>query len=128
MHRRNLLAGAAATSLLATFVSARTQAQDGTVDLEKLPALMGGDFATVTSQLALRKGTKPVVKAFAQLEIDEQAAVAAAFGTRPGAAGLRPDHALIVQRLEAADGAAFDAMYVDGQILGHRELLRIHRL
>lgn len=125
MQRRHLLAGAAASGLFASLVSAK--AQDGSIDLEKLPALMGGDFATASSQLALTKANNPVVKAFAELEISEQAAVAMAFGAAPGQAGLRPDHALLLQKLQAAEGAAFDEMYIAGQIKGHRELLVIHR-
>lgn len=125
MHRRNLMAGAAALTLLPAIAHAQTQAPS--VDAAKLPALAGGDFATVTSQLALNKATNPSVKTFAELEIAEQAAVAAAFGVRPGSAGLRRDHAAMVAQLQAADGQAFDSMYIDGQITGHRELLRIHQ-
>jgi putative membrane protein len=93
----------------------------------KLPALMGGDFATATSQLARQKSRSAAVRAFAQMEINEQAAVAMAFGARPGQAGLSRKHAAMVQELTALSGAAFDAAYIDGQISGHQELLRIHR-
>jgi putative membrane protein len=97
------------------------------VDSMKLPILAGGDFATMSSKLAVGRGTNPQVVNFAKLEIEEQAAVAEAFGSRPGAAGVMPKHAAMLQKLEAASDAEFDAMYVKGQIMGHRELLILHR-
>ena len=39
---------------------------------------------------------------------------------------LREDHAALMQQLQAAEGAAFDAAYVDAQIAGHEELRGIH--
>jgi putative membrane protein len=33
----------------------------------------------------------------------------------------------MVEKLKAAQGPAFDAMYIEGQIEGHRELLKIHK-
>ena len=104
-----------------------TQAQSGSVDAAKLPALEGGDFATATSELAVSKATHPSVKAFANLEIAEQAATARAFGSQPGAAGLTEAHAAMLAQLEAAEGAEFDMMYIEGQITGHEELLQIHQ-
>jgi len=125
MLRRSLIAGAAAGLAVLPFA---TLAQDQVVvDEAKLPALMGGDFATATSKLAASKGTHPSVKTFADLEIAEQAATAMAFGSEPGAAGLSEKHAAIVAQLEAAEGAEFDMMYIDGQIAGHEELLAIHQ-
>jgi len=93
----------------------------------KLQALMGGDFATAMSRLALRRGSSDAVRTFADLEITEQAATAAAFGARPGAAGLSPRHAAIVQELEGMRGDSFDRAYITGQIAGHEELLAVHR-
>ena len=108
-------------------VASKAFAQTGTVDEAKLPALMGGDFATATSQLALTKTGNASVRTFAELEIAEQAATAEAFGSKPGAAGLSEEHATMLAQLEALEGAEFDAMYVDGQIEGHNELLAIHQ-
>jgi putative membrane protein len=102
-------------------------AQTASVDSDKLPALQGGDFATATSQLAAQKATNRSVKTFAELEIAEQAAVAEAFGSEPGAAGLTEEKAAMVAQLEAAEGAEFDMMYIEGQIAGHQELLEIHQ-
>jgi putative membrane protein len=88
---------------------------------------MGGNFATATSQLALQKGSHRAVKTFAELEIAKQAAVAQAFGSEPGAAGVSQKHAAMTEELQAAEGASLDAMYIQGQIDGHEELLAIHR-
>ncbi|WP_164854857.1 DUF4142 domain-containing protein [Devosia sp. 1566] len=125
MHRRTIMAGTAALALLP--MAGIAFAQTSSVDQAKLPALMGGDYATATSKLAAQKATNRSVKTFAELEIAEQAAVAEAFGSEPGAAGLSEEHAAKLAALEAADGAEFDAMYIDGQIEGHEELLKIHQ-
>ena len=124
MQRRQLIFGTAAATLLGAVGSA--DAQRG-LDREKLPALEGGDFATLTSRLARRKSRSAQVRGFANLEINEQAAVAMAFGAKPGAAGLNARHAAMLRELEGLSGSAFDAAYIDGQITGHQELLRIHR-
>lgn len=127
MNRRQLAGsflGAAVFSAVPGLALAQARAPS---DRMKMPILMGGDFSTATSRLAARMAQSPAVREFAKLEITEQAAVAQAFGARPGAAGLRPDQAAIVAELEAARGARFDMMYVEGQIAGHRELLALHR-
>ena len=93
----------------------------------KMQALMGGDFATATSQLALRQGSSGAVTQFAELEIAEQSATAVAFGARPGMAGLTERHAAMLEQLRGLRGAAFDRAYLAGQIQGHEELLAIHQ-
>lgn len=125
MDRRNVLFGITVASLLP--LATEAIAQTAGADKEKLAVLMGGDFATATSTLAANKAKNDMVQTFAELEIAEQAAVAEAFGSRPGAAGLSEKHAAMVAKLEAAQGAAFDMMYINGQIDGHEELLLIHK-
>lgn len=125
MNRRTVLTGMTAVGVLLPLASA-TYAQTA-IEEAKLPALMGGDFATATSQLALEKGSNQQVQTFAELEIAEQAAVATAFGSEPGAAGVTPEQAAMIEQLQAAEGAEFDVMYIDGQIKGHEELLGIHQ-
>ncbi|MDF2799663.1 MAG: hypothetical protein K0R85_2407 [Devosia sp.] len=127
MHRRTIMAGTAALALLPMASVAFGQSSASAVDQAKLPALMGGDFATATSKLAAQKASNRSVKTFAELEIAEQAAVAQAFGSKPGAAGLSEKHAAMLAQLQDLDGAEFDAMYIDGQIEGHEELLKIHQ-
>jgi putative membrane protein len=125
MERRQAILALAAASLLP--VAGKAFAQGNSIGKDKLKALMGGDFATATSELAVSKAKNRMVKTFAELEIAEQAAVAKAFGSKPGAAGLSEKHAAIVEKLQAAEGAQFDVMYIDGQIDGHEELLAIHK-
>lgn len=125
MNRRNMLLAIAATSVLP--MSGAALAQTSGIERGKLDALMGGDYATATSRLAARKAKNRLVRTFAELEITEQAAVAKAFGSRPGAAGLSRRHAMLVEKLAAVDGPTFDMMYINGQIEGHEELLAIHK-
>ncbi|SES44664.1 DUF4142 domain-containing protein [Rhizobium sp. NFR03] len=70
----------------------------------------GGDYSTATSQLAASRARNRMVRTFAQLEIEEQAAVAKGFGARPGQAGIDPRHQAMLADLEAARGADFDQM------------------
>lgn len=127
MNRRHvMIAGAAMAAPALIGLSGGASAQ-AAIDSRKLQILAGGDYATMTSKLALRRGWSSAVTNFAKLEIEEQAAVAEAFGSRPGAAGLTPKHAAMLQQLEAAPAEDFDAMYVKGQIMGHTELLAMHQ-
>ena len=78
---------AALVALAGAIPFARTAlAQTGPIgpDQYRLMALMGGDFAIRTSQLALQKGQSAGVRQFAQLEINEQTAVAASLSATPG--------------------------------------------
>jgi putative membrane protein len=125
MERRQILVAMIAAGVLP--LAGGALAQSSSIEKGKLKALMGGDFATATSQLAATKSNNRMVKTFAELEIAEQAAVARAFGAKPGAAGLSEKQAAMVQKLQATSGAAFDHMYIDGQIDGHEELLGIHK-
>ncbi|MGZ2384690.1 DUF4142 domain-containing protein [Rhizobium leguminosarum] len=125
MDRRNVIIGMAAAGMLPMVTG--VAAQDRPIEKTKLKALMGGDFATATSEVAATRATSRQVKTFSELEIEEQAAVARAFGSKPGAAGLSEKHQAALQKLQAASGAEFDRMYIDGQINGHEELLGIHK-
>lgn len=128
VHRRGILLGlgaglCAAPSAMAQFVTPSTASPDQFRTSE----LMGGEFAIRTSQLALERSRDPQIRTFAQLEINEQTAIAAALGTRPGGLPLRPDQAAIVQELASLrPGSRFDHAYVAGQISGHRELLTLN--
>jgi putative membrane protein len=117
--------GMAAAGLLP--IAGQALARERAIEKDKLKALMGGDLATATSELAASKAKNRMVKTFTELEIAEQVAVAKAFGSKPGAAGLSEKHSAIVKKLQAAEGAEFDLMYINGQIDGHEELLAIHK-
>jgi putative membrane protein len=88
--------------------------------------LQAGAFSMQTSQLAIERARNPRLRDFAQLEANEQMAVAAALGAAPGSVPLRPDQAQMVQQLSSMSGARFDAMYLKGQIAGHEELLALN--
>jgi putative membrane protein len=89
--------------------------------------LMGGEFALRTSQIALANTSNPDIINFANEEIAEQTQVASMLWATPGTAPLRADHAALLARLQQTPrGRAFDAMYVRGQIRGHRELLALN--
>jgi putative membrane protein len=91
-------------------------------------ALMGGEFALRTSQLALERSRNPRIREFAQLESNEQISYAAALGATPGGVPLRADQARMLEQLAAtAPGPRFDALYVRGQIMGHQELLELNQ-
>jgi putative membrane protein len=128
MNRRNILAGLAAVSVLpiAGPLTGTASAQTR-IEPSKLKALQGGDFATATSKLARTRARNGMVRTFAALEIEEQAAVAKAFGARPGQAGVDARHQAMLEELASARGASFDRLYVETQIKGHQELLAIHQ-
>jgi putative membrane protein len=123
MERRTFLLSLAGLGLLSGGAIARPAPMPDfrTADLG------GGEFAMRTSQIALSRTSNADVVQFANAEIAEQLNVATALGSAPGMGPLRSDHAAIISRLEAMrPGPAFDAMYVKGQIAGHRELLALN--
>lgn len=127
MDRRELMIRGMMASAALPLGAATASAQQANLDPDKMPALLGGNYAVHTSRLALERATDPAARTFAQLEITEQEAVAMAFGAEAGVNALREDHAALVEQLQALEGVAFDRMYIDGQIAGHEELLGIHR-
>ena len=98
----------------------------GGQDAFRAAALQDGSYAIQTSQIALARSRNRDVRQFAQLEINEQVSLAAALGVQAAPMPLRPDQAEIVQRLQNASGRSFDALYVEGQIAGHEELLTLN--
>jgi putative membrane protein len=123
MERRSFLLALAGLGVLGSQAEARISpiADFRTRDL------MGGEFAMQTSRLALSKTGNPDIINFANAEIAEQVQVANALAAVPGTAPMRPDHVALFARLERMpSGANFNAMYVTGQIAGHRELLALN--
>jgi putative membrane protein len=126
-----LTTGAAVLAALPLATVARAQQSammaDGTMDPQKAPAILNGNFAKLSSLLAVEKATNESVRTFAQLEAAEQTATAMAFGVPADAPPAMPeDKAAAMQQLQAASGAEFDRLYVEGQIAGHQELRAIH--
>ncbi len=130
-RRTALMALIGAVSLAPSAVLAQSAMAPATAAAVSSPAqfrtmvLMTGGFAMQTSQVALERSRNPQVREFAQLEVNEQIALAAALGARPGSTPLRPDHAQMLQQLQAMTGRSFDRMYVEGQIMGHNEALAL---
>lgn len=122
MDRRTALFGLGLAGVVST-LSAPARALGGTGSVAVLEA---GGFSLQTSQLALERARSTRLRDFAQLEANEQMAVAAAMGATPGSVPLRPDHAAMLQELASMSGSRFDAMYLRGQIAGHRELLALN--
>lgn len=99
----------------------------GGQDAFRTAALQDGSFAIQTSQIALSRSRNRDVRQFAQLEINEQVSIAAALGASAATPlPLRPDQAQIVERLQNASGRTFDALYIQGQMAGHAELLSLN--
>ncbi|WP_128254059.1 DUF4142 domain-containing protein [Falsirhodobacter deserti] len=131
MNRRMIFAASAALMAAMPIASyAQTPAAAPAAvaeDPQKQPALLGGNFALLSSRIAQEKATNESVRTFATLEVAEQEATAMAFGAEPGAGGVSQKHATMLEELQAAPaGPEFDRMYIDGQIAGHEELRAIH--
>ena len=132
MNRRHMIAAATVAAAAVPFAGmARAQESammaDGTIDPAKAPAILNGTFSRLSSQLTVENATDEAVRRFAELEVAEQTAVAMAFGVPADApAAIPEDKAAMYEQLQAATGAEFDRMYVEGQIAGHEELRAIH--
>lgn len=137
MIRRNLLAAGAAGAGLAATLIRPARAQQSTTSTGAAPdqtaqmALGGMAFALATSQLASGRTENEVVRSFAQLEAEEQTAFAEARRMAglpvPSPSMMDSQKQQMVQQLNGLRGTEFDRMYVQGQIMGHQELLRLHQ-
>jgi len=138
MIRRNLLAGAAAGAGLAAAFVRSAAAQTSTMSPTNMSpertaqmALGGMAFALATSQLAAQRGESATVKTFAQLETEEQLAFAEARRMAglpvPAPSMMDAQKQQMVTQLQSMSGAQFDRMYVQGQMMGHQELLQLHQ-
>ncbi len=138
MIRRTLLLAGAAGAGLASALSLPAAAQQramspsGTaLDSTTQMALGGMAFALATSQLAMQRAEIPVARTFAQLEAEEQMAFADARRMGglpvPSPSMMDTQKQQMVQQLQSMSGAQFDRMFVQGQIMGHQELLQLHQ-
>ena len=85
-----------------------------------------------SSELATTKARNADVRAFAQMLIEHHTATtqqltaaATAAGTPPSPA-LMPMQAEMIAQLQAADGAAFDRLFVRQQVQAHQMALALH--
>ena len=121
MDRRTALLGLG----MAGFSAALTRPALAQMGTGTAAVLQAGAFSLQTSQLALQRARSARVRDFAQLEVNEQMAMAAALGATPGSIPPDPEHAAMLEQLSSLSGARFDAMYLRGQLMGHQELLAL---
>lgn len=126
MDRRSLLVGGVAVASILPVARAATAQEQGQIEEDKLPALQGGAFLMMSSQIATERGSSDAVKVFAGLETTEQQAIKAAFGAEGVEVPLREDHAALLEQMQQLEGAEFDRAYLDAQIQGHEEARPIH--
>ena len=150
MHRRQMLATAAAASvsLFAASALAQTAAKSDGMAMGK-PEMKHaeetaavGSLSLATSRVAAEKASDAMVKKFAGFEVAEQETIAdilmsmkadpaAAEGAlkKPSDADveamLAPADKDMAMKLAGLSGAEFDKMYVTAQLEGHRKLLTI---
>lgn len=139
MDRRHLLAALAVMAAAPAW--AQQQAQQGAgasgepigqaEQKHAAETLAAGAVALEMSRVARDKAQNAWAKKFAQYEIAEQETIAEvlkSMGAQPAAMNAqetRMTQSMIKRLTDAPAGAAFDRAYVDGQIQGHQELLRI---
>lgn len=86
-----------------------------------------GNVALLTSQLAQSRGGHPLVRQFAQFEIEENTTVAQIIRELTGLTPPPPVGAdrRMIDQLRNQRGADFDRMYITAQIDGHRRLREV---
>ncbi|HYF54502.1 MAG TPA: DUF4142 domain-containing protein [Salinarimonas sp.] len=95
--------------------------------------MMLGTVALETSKIALEKARNDDVKQFAKFEAEEQTTIAEILRSMgdpssTASTSMQPqgDMAQMVEKMRGMQaGAEFDRMYVQGQIQGHQELLKV---
>lgn len=134
--RRSILTAFAAAAALPTVVAAGTAvaqtaplASTGDQAEYVRRTLMVGKLALLTSEVAMERARNALLLEFAQLEIEEQRAIAAVLhAAKAESPALAEDLAARVQALQGVEsGPDFDMAYVDEQIRVHEELLQIQR-
>ncbi|WP_244492493.1 DUF4142 domain-containing protein [Aureimonas sp. AU22] len=154
MHRRQMLASAAAASVALMATSVLTQSAFAQTAMPGEAAMgeaetkhaeetgMVGSLSLATSRVAAEKATDAMVKKFAGFEVAEQETVAdilMSMKADPASAEgalKKPSEAEVeamidpagkeaLTKLRGLSGAEFDKMYVTAQLDGHRKLLAI---
>lgn len=103
----------------------------GSADQARRAMLSGMAFAHASAQMASTQAASEAVKTFAQLEATEQQAFISARRManlpQPEPTSMDAEKGRMIQQLQALRGAEFDRMFIQGQITGHQELLRLHQ-
>ena len=88
-------------------------------------------FEIESSEVALDKATKDDVRQFAQHMIDDHTAAGEKMKAAAAADGVTPPAALadkeqaVLDKLQAAEGAEFDAAYIAAQVAAHDEAVAL---
>jgi putative membrane protein len=141
MDRRNaimafsgILASSALVAMPRRPAFAQTEAESGQAQMitplqYRTQTLQVGTFSKETSQLAMAQATHPKVRQFAQFEVNEQTAMAQVLTdvNNPPPVPLDAQHAALLQQLQSQSGNSFDTDYIQGQIVGHQQLLNIQQ-
>ena len=97
-------------------------------------AASGDMFEIQSGQLALQRSCDPNVRAFAQMIVNDHTQLsdammdtARAHGLTPPPLQMAPHHVQMLQRLQGASQASFDATFKADQIAAHQEALTLHR-
>ena len=94
----------------------------------RLTALQDSEYSTETSRLILARSSNRSIRDFAELELNEQAAIESTLFATPGSIAARPDQQAIVASLAAMrPGRRLDHLYVLGQIYAHKEQLKLNQ-
>ena len=120
-------AGAAATPALAQAGRMGTMPMGPAEQRHVMETLAIGSVALEASRMALSRSGRPMVRRFANFEVEEQTGVAQILREVSGMGPPPPSPAdrAMMNRLARARGAAFDREYIMGQMDGHRRLLRV---
>ncbi len=120
MLRRHLLTAGMAVAI-APMLSTRASAQAPASG--KLAILQAGAYSKLLSVVAFERTDDPMIKEFASLEISEQDALAAAFGMTDAEPDVTPLQSDRLGAMQSGDEPAFEATYIEEQLLGHASLL-----
>jgi putative membrane protein len=147
MNRRSLLLTASAVVISSSALAQTRGPAPGMGEMSKAEAehmeqtMKVGSLALATSRIAVQKAKNAQVKQFAEFEVAEQETIAEIIKSMQGAnvttgQGAAPNaeaqanlddkgKATLKKLQDAKAGAEFDKEYVQAQIEGHNELLKI---
>lgn len=95
-------------------------------------ASMSDMFEIEAAKLAVQKSRNDAVRSFAQKMLDEHQKMSSQLKAAAGSQATAPTqldrkHAQKLEQLRQASGAQFDRLYMETQVQGHREALKLHQ-